>query len=257
MTVPLNTYYSRVACVAFPLALHVLNTHLSASAARHTPTSGTLIEVMMTMHSQYDGVQWVAKLVRHLVEIVQSDSTLSAGRNAASWAELLTFKPRTYLRLALAMDLSMSSGRIPDHKDFPAHLEAKVLRSLAGPERVIYTQQGRSASRLDTVVADDAVLDVGFFDKKIDVLDREGSNSRQEGAEMAVADIIVDSEPSQSQGFEMDISLDGLEPLGSLSTEMDSFFDPVLADLAATDEATVEDLPGGFPADTDTEILTS
>lgn len=116
---------------------------------------------MKAMHLQYDGVDWVARLIGFLVDLVQDDlavhnnnsnknsssnnssnndnnsnnnSTSAAGgagtvttttttTTVADWAELLAVRPRTYLRLSLAMDLSMSSGRFPDKTDFLARLD--------------------------------------------------------------------------------------------------------------------------------------
>lgn len=220
----------------------------------------------MTMHSQYDGVHWVAKLVRYLVELVQNDLTLSAGRSAASWAELLTFKPRTYLRLALAMDLSMSSGRIPDHEDFPARLEAKLLRALAGPESGGGALRAAAAPRRETVTGaaaatEDLELSADFFHFKGKTPNnRPSPGLRQEGgAETAVVDILGEAEQEQSSPtFDGEMNLDdGIGSLGALPAEMDSFFDPVLEDLAVTGEHAVEDLSRDFASDVEAAMLTN
>lgn len=260
---------SSVAYVAFPLALHVLNTHLSASTARHTPSSKTLIEVMTTMHSQYDGVHWVAKLVRQLVELVQNDSTLSAGQGVASWADLLTFKPRTYLRLALAMDLGMSSGRIPDQKDFPARLDMNVLRSLTDPHttgRVHEVPEGLAAVKSTTdAIVEDSALGVDFFDVNVpstispprnnEGLDTRGVNGEQSTGVNTVPEDMPRRDGQEEQG-NFDTEMGGLDDIGSLPDHMDDFFDPVLADLArgAEDGNPATDISGAFEADIDTAI---
>lgn len=127
------------AYIAFPLALHVLNNRLSAAMAHDSSTSGTLIEVMRAMQQQYDGVDWLARVVRFLVDLVQDDLAYTAanGRAVSDWSELLAVKPKTYLRLSLAMDLSMSSGRFPDKKDFLDKVDSlwqgRTARSLCSP----------------------------------------------------------------------------------------------------------------------------
>lgn len=246
---------------------------------------------MMTMHNQYDGVHWVAKLVRYLVQLVQNDARLSVaagGRKAASWAELLTFKPRTYLRLALAMDLSMSSGRIPDQKDFSARVEAKVMRTLVGPERAFRISEGgmssppssssspcrRDAAATVVTTTDDLLLGADFFE--LDDKTTESQGRHQDGgsnqddntvgssfnAETAVEDAEQQDAAQQQQqqpscATEMDF--DGL---GSLPAEMDSFFDPILGDLAAAAAAaagssSVDDLARDFGSDNDAAVLTA
>lgn len=244
----------RVAYVAFPLALHVLNTHLSTSD-RQASSSGTLIEVMMTMHNQYDGVHWVAKLVRYLVELVQNDSRLSAGRKAASWAELLTFKPRTYLRLALAMDLSMSSGRIPDHEGFAAQLEAKVMRTLAGSERTHRIHDIRLTSSRDETTAptDDLMLSADFFEmdsRALEAHERHDSMSSEGDTGGSFADVTGEGEQdAATQPCATDMDFDGLT---SLSADMESFFDPELGDLAGHP---AEDVARDFGSDHEVAML--
>lgn len=229
----------------------------------------------MTMHNQYDGVHWVAKLVRYLVQLVQNDSRISAGgRKAASWAELLTFKPRTYLRLALAMDLSMSSGRIPDQKDFSARVEAKVMRTLVGPERAFRVLQGDfspspASSRCEPVAAtttDDLVLGADFFemdDKADDSQDRQqdarSNKDDNSGTSSFVADTTTVDEGQQqdtqhqqsSCATEMDFG-----GLGPLPAEMESFFDPILGDLAAAAGcSSVDDLARDFGSENEVAML--
>lgn len=130
-----------MAYIAFPLVLHVLNLHLSSASATTSPN--TLIDVLRTMHPQYDGVDWVARLVRYLVDLVHQDPAFATGpAKVADWAELLVVNPTTYLRLALLMDLSMSTGRIPDRKSFLARLEGlrrrgSMTKQLHQPQRLV------------------------------------------------------------------------------------------------------------------------
>lgn len=232
---------------------------------------------MMTMHNQYDGVHWVAKLVRYLVQLVQNDSRLSAGgRKAASWAELLTFKPRTYLRLALAMDLSMSSGRIPDQKDFSARVEAKVMRTLVGPERAFRILEGgvsppSASSRREPTAAtttDDLLLNADFFE--MDTKATESQNRQQdtrpnqddntgEAAFVADATAVGEEQQQDAQQQQADCATEmDFDGLGSLPPEMESFFDPILGDLAAAAASgPVDDLARDFGSDNDAAMLTT
>lgn len=77
------------------------------------------MEAMRSLQVQYDGVDFVAKVIRQLIDLVQDDAASTA---VADWAELLTVRPRTYLRMSLAMDMSMSSGRFPNRERILARL---------------------------------------------------------------------------------------------------------------------------------------
>lgn len=78
---------------------------------------------MKTMHGQYDGVDFVAKTIRKLIDMVQDEASSAAGKTVTDWSELLTVKPKLYLRMSLAMDMSMSTGRFPDKETLFARLE--------------------------------------------------------------------------------------------------------------------------------------
>lgn len=251
----------RAAYVAFPLALHVLNNHLSSPGTHQAPSSETLIEVMMTLHSQYDGVHWVAKLVRQLVELVQNDSALPAGGSVANWAELLTFKPRTYLRLAVAMDLCMSSGRVPEQKDFPARLESNLLsRVLERPHAPKRINDRSSMTGCDAswVAGEDSALGADFFDPEVprdredsaprvlSAVDGEGADDRQ----LFPEDVSRGQDHTPHTNFNAEMGF--VDVTGSFPEGNSSFFDPVLADMAGMGDGSPGDgLSGGVGMEVD------
>lgn len=128
---------SAVACTALPLVLNILDVKLSAPAKNSTLDSSAamalkqhrlniLIEAMRTYQPQYDGVDWVSEIVRHIVNLAQIDGSnaQSAGTKQGinDWTDILASQPGSYLRLALALDLSLSKGRLPEDGDFPVSL---------------------------------------------------------------------------------------------------------------------------------------
>ncbi|KAH8886621.1 hypothetical protein GQ53DRAFT_827932 [Thozetella sp. PMI_491] len=112
-----------VAYTALPLALQVLNVHFSSSA-RETQYPKMMIDMMKIYCSQYDGTDWVAYTVRSAVAMVHP----SANRTVRDWGELLAVQPGQYLRLCIAVDLCLSSGRFPDDDEFPMKMEEFVAR---------------------------------------------------------------------------------------------------------------------------------
>lgn len=127
---------SAVACTALPLVLNILDVKLSASgsgtdqnadaaAASKQHRLNVLIEAMKTYQPQYDGVDWISEIVRHIVNLSQLDNTHQhdgTKPKIADWTDILASQPSAYLRLALALDLSLSKGRLPEDGDFPVSL---------------------------------------------------------------------------------------------------------------------------------------
>lgn len=127
---------SAVACTALPLVLNILDVKLSAPAKNPALDSNAasalkqhrlniLIEAMKTYQPQYDGVDWVSEIVRHVVNLAQIDESNTKGSqnpNVTDWTDILALQPSSYLRLALALDLSLSKGRLPEDGDFPVSL---------------------------------------------------------------------------------------------------------------------------------------
>lgn len=112
-----------VAYTVFPLTLQVLDWHLSSppgsspdygkavgsEGPKSTPSN--LIQAMRTFYPQYDGVDWVAKIIRCAVQVVQQSPTATES-SIADWTQLLTVSPSEYLRLSVAVDISLSSGKV-------------------------------------------------------------------------------------------------------------------------------------------------
>lgn len=137
-----------VGCTAFPLALQILDVKLFNS---QTPNSGTsspsfaqhkqqqlnvLIEAMKTYRPRYDGVDWVARAVRYIVDLAQQHLPAIRTRNGSpvsSWTEILQLQPKYYLRLAMTMDLSIRNGKLPLESDFPQSLRGIFQDKLLMP----------------------------------------------------------------------------------------------------------------------------
>ncbi|KAK7409220.1 hypothetical protein QQX98_008596 [Neonectria punicea] len=137
---------SAVGCTAFPLALQILDVKVFNSA--HTPNQGSnvpmfaqhkqqqlnvLIEAMKTYRPRYDGVDWVARTVRYIVDLAQKHVPTMRTRNGnsiSSWTEMLQVHPKSYLRLAMTMDLSIRNGKIPLESDFPQSLRGIFQENL-------------------------------------------------------------------------------------------------------------------------------
>lgn len=200
------------------------------------------------MHLQYDGVDWVARLVRFLVDLVQDDlSFTTAGSSVTDWAELLAVRPRTYLRLSLAMDLSMSSGRFPDKKDFLARLDGLRLGRTARPPRCSPAETGQTSRALEADGDSPLALDVSGL----------ASNGGAAGApekvleNASLTDGLEGSDQPQHQAFDGDADLDRFT---CLPDDLDDFFDPGLGDLAAGGEPSTNKT---YDADIDTLLLAS
>ena len=148
---------SAVACTALPLVLNILDVKLSAPAKNSTLDTNAaaalkqhrlniLIEAMRTYQPQYDGVDWVSEIVRHIVNLAQVDGASPRSNGSKSsindWTDILASQPGSYLRLALALDLSLSKGRLPEDGDFPVSLRGlftggfSPLRALVEANRV-------------------------------------------------------------------------------------------------------------------------
>lgn len=141
-----------VACLATPLALHVMTARLSCLSKELTfdPLSGSnsvsvtnqsrldvLVEAMKTFVPQYDGVEWVKEVARHVANLAQINSQSLCQADRASitdWGQMLTSQPNTYLRMTWTVDVCMSKGRLPEERDFPAWLRDQLsLAKGAGP----------------------------------------------------------------------------------------------------------------------------
>lgn len=119
---------------AFALAWHILD----AQGTR--PDLGIYKDVMCLFRNLYDNTDGMLNCIGLLVEHIRSNETmnLTNGREAEgglavkerqmdtpeknTWADLLALKPRSYLRIVLMVDFSLSMGRLPVEADFPKQL---------------------------------------------------------------------------------------------------------------------------------------
>ncbi|EEU34405.1 uncharacterized protein NECHADRAFT_21539, partial [Fusarium vanettenii 77-13-4] len=124
---------SAIGFIVLPLVLNILDVKLSpppTAEPDQAHTSGatqqqlnTLIQFMRVYWPRYDGVEWVSEIIRHIIKLAQLDEP-SVRRSSlnVNWADMFAFQPRSYLRLVLSLDLSLSKGRLPQDWDFPIKL---------------------------------------------------------------------------------------------------------------------------------------
>ncbi|KAK7421685.1 hypothetical protein QQZ08_009859 [Neonectria magnoliae] len=151
---------SAVACTALPLVLNILDVKLSASSkdpsldlnaasALKQHRLNILVEAMKTYQPQYDGVDWVSEIVRHVVNLAQLDNTNAKGNqnsNITDWTDILALQPSSYLRLALALDVSLSKGRLPEDGDFPVSLRGLFVGGFSPLKALIEANRTTNAS---------------------------------------------------------------------------------------------------------------
>lgn len=122
---------SAIGCTALPLVLNILNIKLSPPIENGPNIASiikqhqgdTLIEIMKIYWLQYDGVDWVSKIVRHIVDLAQLvRPKVKSSNSTINWTDIFAFRPSSYLRLVLTLDLSLSKGRLPQDSDFPHNL---------------------------------------------------------------------------------------------------------------------------------------
>ncbi|KAH6885956.1 fungal-specific transcription factor domain-containing protein [Thelonectria olida] len=151
---------SAVACTALPLVLNILDVKLSAPAKDPSLDSNAasalkqhrlniLIEAMRTYQPQYDGVDWVSEIVRHVVNLAQVDNANPQGNqnpNITDWTDILALQPSSYLRLALALDVSLSKGRLPEDGDFPVSLRGLFVGGFSPLKALIEANRASNPS---------------------------------------------------------------------------------------------------------------
>lgn len=122
---------SAIGCTALPLVLNILNIKLhppiengpDIASVIKQHQGDTLIEIMKAYWPQYDGVDWVNEIVRHIVDLAQLvRPKVKSSNSTINWTDIFAFRPSSYLRLVLTLDLSLSKGRLPRDSDFPHRL---------------------------------------------------------------------------------------------------------------------------------------
>ncbi|KAF4988179.1 hypothetical protein FDECE_15155 [Fusarium decemcellulare] len=141
---------SAIGCIVLPLVLNILDIKLDsldeATAAKQHQVN-ILIQAMKDFWPQYEGVDWIIEIVRYII----STTRLRSSSPNANWADIFAFQPSSYLRLALALDISLSKGRLPQDKDFPSCLGDSEPAAAPPPETIAVvsnssTTQGRRSS---------------------------------------------------------------------------------------------------------------
>ncbi|ORY69028.1 uncharacterized protein BCR38DRAFT_472437 [Pseudomassariella vexata] len=156
---------SAVGCTALPLALHMLDIKLSSASS--TPAEilsanprvvekqrrlNILIQAMKEYRPQHDCVGWVSRIIRHIMDFTHLDIATPPSWHCfdskyvpweqhydGDWTDILSKNPACYLRMALAIDLSLSKDRLPEEEDFPQKLRESRrnngrLLSALGPQ---------------------------------------------------------------------------------------------------------------------------
>ncbi|KAJ3543637.1 hypothetical protein NM208_g3468 [Fusarium decemcellulare] len=148
---------SAIGLVILPLVLNILDMKLSSPMTHSSNLSSNntqqhlnlLIQVMRAYWSRYDGVDWVSEIIRHISGLVQLDgSEIRRSNSITNWADVFAFQPRSYLRLVLALDLSLSKGRLPQDGDFPLKLRG-LFTVRCNPCRGLVYDNGTMIDRRD------------------------------------------------------------------------------------------------------------
>jgi hypothetical protein len=140
-----------------PLILNILDTKLSPPVLEGVQQSSVLvqnrlnvlIEFMRAYWARYDGVDWISEIVRHIIGLAQLNGSKVQRKNPnISWADVFAFQPRSYLRLVLVMDLSLSKGRMAQDADFPVNLRGLFSVNLNPLKELVEGRCTSVASRI-------------------------------------------------------------------------------------------------------------
>ncbi|GKT45908.1 uncharacterized protein ColSpa_06089 [Colletotrichum spaethianum] len=127
---------SAMACIAMPLALNLVSARLAAingessfesptTAASNKARLDVLMGAMKSFLPQYDGVELLKETAKRAADLAQADTQsqpANSGPVITDWAHHLLKNPSLYLKMILAVDLSISKGRIAEEYDFPVWL---------------------------------------------------------------------------------------------------------------------------------------
>ena len=136
---------SAIGCIVLPLVLNILDIklgrlHQATAAKQHQ--ANILIQAIKDLCPQYEGVDWIIEIVRYII----STTRLRGSSPNANWADIFAFQPTSYLRLALALDMSLSKGLLPQDKDFPTCLGGSDPTAAPPPEAPV-TVSGSSTTQ--------------------------------------------------------------------------------------------------------------
>jgi hypothetical protein len=149
-----------VSCTALPLLLHTLGTDPSSTRYVKDSVYSNLIKdrvqvlqtAMETYKFQYEGVNWIIDMINRVVSLSRAVSISPAGASIIGPNEQssidgdghrmgkLIFQPSWYLRLAFAVDVALSKGRLPEDDSFSRSFQELVLAE-AGQSGDIVSKQ--------------------------------------------------------------------------------------------------------------------
>lgn len=124
-----------VAFSTFPFIWHILNEKLAHPQVKPNAGLGALDvygRIMNGFRSLYGWTDKVLEYIGKLANDITCDESLRRSNlNAESmprpswnaWVDLFTRKPRLYLRIVVAIDHTLSHGRLPVETDFPEALK--------------------------------------------------------------------------------------------------------------------------------------
>lgn len=146
----------RVAYVALPLVLHILDVKLSTSLSHIARKQGRLsiyTEAMKGFKLQYDGTDEVSEFIGKMIDCISIEGPAQRSHSGKSetnstrqchdseyqylslapswsatvndWSDVFVRRPSLYLRISLTIDLALSKGHFPDESDFPITLQSK------------------------------------------------------------------------------------------------------------------------------------
>ncbi|KAH7224246.1 hypothetical protein B0J15DRAFT_456841 [Fusarium solani] len=174
-----------------PLILNILDTKLSPPATEGVQQSSALvqhrlnvlIEFMRAYWARYDGVDWISEIVRHIVGLTQlNGSRVQRKTPTINWTDIFAFQPRSYLRLVLVFDFSLSKGRLAQDSDFPVNLRGLFSVNLNPLKDLVegrYTslpryQQPSPSSPFDSILRDQVLLHIlGIDDCLVNSLEND------------------------------------------------------------------------------------
>jgi hypothetical protein len=155
--------HGRVAYIALPLILHILDVKLSATRSQCAIRQRRLqifMEALQVLQSQYDGTDrvsdYIEKSIKYLaVESPSNDATYTGnperygvgidnsglaspfsaanekpGQPINDWGDLFVRRTSCYLRTVVTADLAFSKGQFPEEYDFPLSLRSDKLSAV-------------------------------------------------------------------------------------------------------------------------------
>ncbi|KAH6676985.1 hypothetical protein F5X68DRAFT_157450 [Plectosphaerella plurivora] len=120
---------SVIPCIALPLALNTT----AGKSRPSSPKAQIFNDAMNTYNTLYEGVDGLARAVRVIVNQGQGTSqSMDMTKPSGDGSNPLGY----YMRLALSIDLSLSSGNLPDDRDFPARVQEHLSSSPESQDQV-------------------------------------------------------------------------------------------------------------------------